>query len=110
MSYLAKAIEWKYGNSAQARCNLETDTIEEWRHPSEPMPDVQALLAEYEPVRLQRMQDAQDLEEIRNDQAINDLISKRPSEIDDHYGQVVNVPTLAEQVALLTKQVKLLSK
>ena len=54
-------------------------------------------------------QDEEDTEEIRNDPAINALLAKRPSEIDDHFGQLNNVPALAEQVALLTKQVKLLS-
>jgi len=52
----------------------------------------------------------EDMEEIKRDPEIQTLLSKRPSEIDDHYGQMVNVPALAEQVALLTKQIKLLSK
>lgn len=110
MSELAKAIEWKYGNAANAFCDLETDTIVVWAHPTEPKPDVESLLAEYEPVRLKRIQEAQDLEDIRNDINIANLISKRPNEIDSHFGQINNLPALAEQLSLLTKQVKLLSQ
>lgn len=110
MSDLAAAIQWKYKGLAKAKCNLETEVIEEWSHPTDTKPDIQALLAEYEPVRLQLIQDEQDIEAIRNDPEIAALLNKRPSEIDDHFGQQSNLPSLAEQVALLTKQIKLLSQ
>lgn len=50
-----------------------------------------------------------DREEIRNDAAIEALLTKRPNEINSHIGAMNSVPELREAVIQLVKQVKLLS-